>query len=774
MNHRCPSNRKTLGRALAGALAIGLLAAVARNNFAASGGPLTLPSSATVGQKPPKPSGLSLTIDTSWMASNGYRPVRIKITPLKPVTADRTLMIRLSPIESSNYYYLRSADVVVTQQFDVRAQTGGVSGVIAVPQHAPWNQLKIDVFEDGEPVEDLSQGTAYLNPEGNSVNGNYTINGASNAVNMGRSPTLMQIGGAADEPCITQLLENGLSPWSYLCVDADGLKGTSFVAYSNLANTATQSQIRSLAELPERWIDYSGVDVFLISLPKLQELIGKQPKQWVAIRRAVMAGANLWVFDVGERFSHLRESDKAIDLEADLNLTADDLVSNASARWIAADVALRPANLSSQGTTSPATVNGGNVKVVPSDRRTFPYLMRSLGRGQIVAMAASQPGGNGLDWTWLLNGVGAKRLSWSARHGMALNLEELNGNKSDFWEFLIPGVGLTPVLQFQILISLFVILIGPVNYLLLKRWRRLGLLLITVPASAILVTLVLFGYAFIHDGLGVRVRARSFTQLDLRRGEAVCWTRLSFYAGLSPSRGLTFPGDVAVYPYAQEPPPYRRGEGRAKELRWQESEPPSKDGLPEQHFSSDWLPSRTPTQFITVRARKTRARLSITQSAPGTAPAIENRLGTQILGIAVSDAAGNHFAATNRIAPDARETLAPMAAADALKPIQKTLADNDLQVPVAAQATLVQQSSGYYSPPYYSRMTVTQVGSASSQFFTGPPSQRESVLERSLHDWSQSLGPRSYVAIVEKSPEVILGIDSAHEEAGLHVVAGEW
>src|SRR6266478_2253668 len=102
-----------------------------------------------------------------------------------------------------------------------------------------------------------------------------------------------------------------------------------------------------------------------------------------------------------------------------------------------------------------------------------------------------------------------RRLSWTARHGMVLAPEELMDNKSDFWEFLIPGVGLTPVVQFQILISLFVIGIGPVNYLLLRRWRRLGLLLITVPASAAIVTLALFGYALIHDGLGVRVRARS-------------------------------------------------------------------------------------------------------------------------------------------------------------------------------------------------------------------------------------------------------------------------
>jgi hypothetical protein len=93
----------------------------------------------------------------------------------------------------------------------------------------------------------------------------------------------------------------------------------------------------------------------------------------------------------------------------------------------------------------------------------------------------------------------------------------------------------------------------------------------------------------------------------------------------------------------------------------------------------------------------------------------------------------------------------------------------------------MQQPSGYssrpYSSPYYGRTTVPQAGAYSPQLFTanfGPASQHESILERNLRDRSQSLGPRSFVAIVDQSPEVVLGIDSAKEEASLHIVAGEW
>ena len=36
------------------------------------------------------------------------------------------------------------------------------------------------------------------------------------------------------------------------------------------------------------------------------------------------------------------------------------------------------------------------------------------------------------------------------------------------------------------------------------------------------------------------------------------------------------------------------------------------------------------------------------------------------------------------------------------------------------------------------------------------------------------LEPNSYVAVVEESPEVVLGVGSAREEASYHVILGKW
>ena len=102
----------------------------------------------------------------------------------------------------------------------------------------------------------------------------------------------------------------------------------------------------------------------------------------------------------------------------------------------------------------------------------------------VVAMASPAPfPGTQFEWGWLLGTIGSKRILWYQRHGLSTALEN-----PDFWKFLIPGVGLAPVGGFRVLITLFVIAIGPVNYFLLRRLKRLHLLLLTTPASAAVVT----------------------------------------------------------------------------------------------------------------------------------------------------------------------------------------------------------------------------------------------------------------------------------------------
>ena len=146
--------------------------------------------------------------------------------------------------------------------------------------------------------------------------------------------------------------------------------------------------------------------------------------------------------------------------------------------------------------------------------------------------------------------VGLRRTErWDARHGMTPDTAN-----AEFVKFLVPGVGLAPVTEFEILITVFVLVIGPLNYWILKRYKRLHLMVLTVPLAAALTTLALFGYAVVADGFATRVRAQSFTTLDQRSGEAACWSRLSYYSGLAPGKGLVMPTDVGCIRFSPDGP----------------------------------------------------------------------------------------------------------------------------------------------------------------------------------------------------------------------------
>ena len=138
--------------------------------------------------------------------------------------------------------------------------------------------------------------------------------------------------------------------------------------------------------------------------------------------------------------------------------------------------------------------------------------------GLVVALASEQPfPGTAGDWRWVLDSMGDSRWHWYERHGLSLKREN-----PDYWNFLIPGVGVAPVTQFCVLITVFVIGIGPVNYWLLRRRRQLHLLLLTIPASAAAVTLLLFAYALMADGLDVRVaRGASHNSINAAAGRSV-------------------------------------------------------------------------------------------------------------------------------------------------------------------------------------------------------------------------------------------------------------
>lgn len=345
-----------------------------------------------------------------------------------------------------------------------------------------------------------------------------------------------------------------------------------------------------------------------------------------------------------------------------------------------------------------------------------------------------------------------RTLHWDARHGMTPD-----SANTEFVKFMVPGVGQAPVSEFRVLITLFVLLIGPLNYWWLKRAKRLHLMVLTVPLAAAVTTAALFGYAIVADGFDTRVRAHSYTKLDQKVGEAVCWSRLSYYSGLSPGNGLTIPADVVMYPIL----PAWAGDwnlGEQREMTWA-----GNDAM----MTQGWLNSRTPTQYLTVRSRRSPINLEVLDS--GDKLRVKNQLGATIKTLIVVSQAGKMYLGDN-IGVDASAQLQPIERDEASKIIGKLITESTPQAP---------PELGLSDSAYASMQSRSRYGQYGVQLNTGR--MAENLAGSALADLAGLSGqpalqlpPRSYVAITETGPEVELGISYAKEEASFHLIEGRY
>jgi hypothetical protein len=335
------------------------------------------------------------------------------------------------------------------------------------------------------------------------------------------------------------------------------------------------------------------------------------------------------------------------------------------------------------------------------------------------------------------------------RHGLMYGQEN-----PDFDNFLIAEVGLPPVRAFRVLITLFVIGIGPVNYWLLVRRRRLHLLLFTVPAAALLISCGLFAYGIIADGFTTYLRARSFTELDQRSHEAVTWSRMSYYAGLAPSAGLVAPDDVVFLPLERSD---NRSSFHNRRVDW--------NGM--QHLSRGWLMSRTPTQYITVRACESEASLGIAFDPQTSDCAVVNRLGTRVHHLLLCNEDGQVYLG-REIAPAGRVRLQKVAKDDesSREDFLDHLARHFPTLPADAPASPIEYIFGIRTAAKYYQGD-EGVTTSMSLLETGLLGVRRAVK-------SEGLEPRTYVALVDRPRELAIGIDEPTETQSSYVILGRW
>lgn len=499
---------------------------------------------------------LALSVDSRWVGCDqgGYYPIRIRIANF---AAPRDLRFVFRTTESSDRIM---PDVVRRMRLETN-KTAQFS--LSVPMVSEGTSGRLIVYVDGSPVDDLE--TRHSLSESSAYQGDH--------------PSMLILSNASsiDTKPFQEAVNARVSASS----------SHHYGGYSGGDDVA----VLPLEGLPESWVDYSGVDLIAIrwaDYSKLRPAVRQSLKRWLVL------GGRLVLTETGA---------PGRDLKALQPLLAESRV--ATGDWMACDPSQRrfvaESSSSSYGAPSPAVTvavdPSVNLKSWGADS-TDLFSTLSYGRGAISVFPGNPFPGSRHEWSWFLNSGGSE-VNWGMRHGVSPR-----GFSNEFLNFLIPGVGGVPIYSFLVLITLFAVIIGPVNYMVLARRRQQYLMVLTIPALAFVTSLAMFLYSFVSDGFSIRSRTMSVTWLDPQSNTAFSWGRTALYAPVAPSAGVKFSPDCAVYPIWPQTAGFEGGT-----LDWSSNS---------QQFTRGWLRSKTWTQFMTVDAREERGRIELAQpSADG-------------------------------------------------------------------------------------------------------------------------------------------------------------
>ncbi len=161
-----------------------------------------------------------------------------------------------------------------------------------------------------------------------------------------------------------------------------------------------------------------------------------------------------------------------------------------------------------------------------------------------------------------------------------------------------------PVVRFLLLIFAFALVVGPGSWVLARRHGP-GVMLLSIPGTALVACLAMMGHSFLFEGFSTHVTSRGVTWLDERSGRAVTVALIASYANLG-SNGLALDWDTVLEPPRGE---VALGVGAQQEV----------DGL---------VPARTYREWGVTIARQSRARLAVRSDGGGLR--VQNALGAPV------------------------------------------------------------------------------------------------------------------------------------------------
>lgn len=655
---------------------------------------------------------LQVDVDSRWIGcgQGGYCPVRIRAVNRGP---SRVLTFRITKSTSA-------ALPLVKQTREV-PQNATLAFTLSVPMINATSSGELHIDAQRGAFDEMKHSVSF--PDANQWEQGH--------------PSCLVVAPSIIDP---QQFEDGISTYRQVSGLAGG-GGRPYFGYR------TQSLlVLPASSLPAAWVDFSGLD--LVSIP-LDSLVKLDRNARTALLQWTQCGGTLMVTAVGEGTNGVESLAKSLMAEKAAAASWSWLDARLEDRQVGAITHVDPGGGSSTTGPPPENLPGQWSQTSP------PFRMTDIGLGKLVVFQAEPFPGTAQDWFWFLKSVGGTlRLDLGKRIGHSSRI-----GTSDFLLFLIPGIGGVPVVMFLVLITIFSVVIGPLNYFVLAKRKKLHLLILTIPSIALVTSLLLFGYTVVAHGFGVKARTRSLTWVDQTNQSAVTINRLSLYAGQAPSAGMKFSRDTAVFPIWPEHEGFEAGQ-----VDWTDA----------QVLTSGWLRSRTRTQFLTVAHNAERGRIEVTPQA-NERLTVANGFEWGFRQLVVSDEQGRLFVGSD-IPAGASSDLKP-ASADELNRVAEMLREHPLELPEGISGSSP-NSFFWNSSPHSRRGMYMPYGLPTALWH-----HHESLMEQtrtqlqSVPQWSSSaIAPkRTYFGLTAQTPNLVeLGVAKAQELASSHVVMGKW
>ncbi len=297
-----------------------------------------------------------------------------------------------------------------------------------------------------------------------------------------------------------------------------------------------------VGNLPERWIGLSGFDQILISSDEFRGLVENNEIQRSNLEKWVAAGGALVIYSCGPDY---RETNNLFSLF--LGESRASKLASGEFRWgvplnvptkTKVHCAVRSGVLNVSGekvlpfNTSLAVKQVDNPSLIDSGEFGFlPYL-----NGCIISVDDDMTNWTSVDWRRLENSIVLNGSSLAARIGVSTGI---------FPVLTIPGVGEPPKMLFKILLSMFLLIAGPVALTVFSKIGKPQLLLIVIPLLSVGVSLSLIAFVLLSDGFSKTASVRSVTTLDQRTDLAVIDSKVAYFSNFT-SQGYSFSPDTLI------------------------------------------------------------------------------------------------------------------------------------------------------------------------------------------------------------------------------------